>query len=458
MGLSRVSSAGGAPEVLTTPDPSAGESTHRWPQALPGGRAVLFTAGNAGDFEIASVVVQSLPTGPKKVVQRGGYHGRYVRSGHVVYMHEGTLFAVPFDLRRLEPAGQPAPVLQGVTATQGNGGAQFSFSDRGRLVFLPGGSPGIDVPILWLDGAGKTELLRAAPGNYNNIRFSPDGRKLAVDVRDGRERDVWVYEWARDTMSRLTFAPGEDSSPVWTPDGERMAFASTRAGGTTPNIYWQRADGAGEAERLAESMNPQFPVSWHPSGRFLAFHETNPQTRSDIMVLTMDGDEAAGLRPGKVRPFLDSGFIELHPAFSPDGRWLAYSSDESGTHEVFVRPFPGPGGKWQVSTSGGSRPTWSRNGKELFYRVAGPQPQVLMVAAYSVEGDSFRAGSPRQWSQVLVPAAGPASRMFDLHPDGRRVALLKAAEQPVEEKRDRIVFVEGFFEELRRIAPTGRAR
>ena len=452
-GLSRVSSAGGTPEVLTTPDQAAGGSSDRWPQALPGGKAVLFTAGAGGSYESASIVVQSLPNGARKVLQRGGYHGRYLRSGHVVYMHEGTLFGAPFDLGRLELTGPPAPVLEGVAANSGNAGAQFAFSDRGTLVFLPGQSLGAGVPIQWMDKDGKTEPLRALAGNYNNIRFSPDGQRLALDLREGGELDVWVYEWGRDTMSRLTFDPGEDSWPVWTPDGRRIAFASTRADKATRNLYWQRADGTGEAGRLTDSKNAQFPMSWHPSGKFLAFAEIHPQTNFDVMILPMEGDEASGWKPGKPTVFLNSPFFETQAAFSPDGRWLAYRSNESGRPEVYVRPFPGPGGKWQVSTGGGHYPTWSRNRKELFYRTL---ELTLMVAPYAVEGDSFRGEKPRQWSPGLVSTRGPNNRTFDLHPDGQRFAVLKAAEQQAVEKRDHVVFIENFFEELRRVAPAAK--
>ena len=447
-----MSSAGGTPEIVTTPDQATGAFSHRRPQALLGGKAVLFTTAVGGNFEGANIVVQSLPNGPRKVVQRGGYYGRYLRSGHVVYMHEGTLFAAPFDLGRLELIGPPAPVLEGVKANTGNAGAQFAFSDRGTLVFQPGQTVGADVPIQWMDKDGKTEPLRALAGDFNNIRFSPDGQRLALDVRKSSERDVWIYEWGRDTMSRLTFEPGDDAGPVWTPDGQRIAFASTRADKATENLYWQRADGTGEAERLTESKNQQLPTSWHPSGKFLAFSERGPQTSSDIMILKVEGDATSGWKPGKPTVFLSSPFVEVEAAFSPDGRWLAYQSNESGRFEVYVRPSPGPGGKWQVSTGSGTYATWSRNRKELFYRTL---EGTLMVTPYAVEADSFRAERPRQWSPGLVQARG-TSRTSDLHPDGQRFAVLKATEEQTAEKQDHVVFIENFFDELRRVAPVGK--
>jgi serine/threonine-protein kinase len=450
-GLSRVSAAGGAPEILTTPDPAAAEITHRWPQALPGGQAVLYTAHNqVGDFEGASIVVQPLPSGPRKVVQRDGFHARYVASGHLVYMHEGMLFAAPFDLARLERSGQPVPVLEGVAAAVGFAGAQFAFSDRGTLVFLPGQSVGAEVSLQLMAREGQPRPLRAVPRSYRNIRFSPDGQKLAVDIREGRNADVWVYEWERDTLSRLTFDPAADQWPVWSPDGRRIAFGSDRADKATQNLYWQQADGTGDAERLTESKYPQWPTSWHPSGRFLAYSERHPQTSNDLMILPMEADGTSGLRPGKPFAFLSSAAVEGQAAFSPDGHWLAYSSNEGGGPEVYVRPFPGPGGKWQVSTGGGRWPAWSRTGKALFYQ---DDDGSIRVATYVVEGSSFRAEKPREWSPERVLPLPTSIRAFDLHPDGRHFAVLWAPEEETAAKRDHVVFIQNFFDELRRLAP-----
>jgi len=237
---------------------------------------------------------------------------------------------------------------------------------------------------------------------------------------------------------------------MWTPDGRRIAFSSARADQTTQNLYWQRADGTGEAERLTESKNQQYSTSWHPSGKFLAFQETNPQTIWDILILPLTGDEASGWKPGKPTVFLNGPFFESQAAFSPDGLWLAHTSNESGRVEVYVRPFPGPGGKWQVSTASGILPTWSRSRRELFYQEDGR----IMVVPYTVEGDSFRAEKPRVWSPGLVSLR--VGRSYDLHPDGERVAVLKASGDEAEARRDRVVLIQNFFDELRRIAPAGR--
>ncbi len=446
VGLSRVSSAGGTPQTLTTPDAASQEVSHRWPQALPGGKAVLYTAGiGLGNYEDASLVVHTLEGDTRKVLHRGGYHGRYLPSGHLVFIHEGTLFAAPFDLDRLELSGQPVPAIAGVTTNPNTAGAEFAFSHDGTLVYQRG--EGFAVPIQWMDREGKLQPLRGAPDHYDTIRFSPDGRRLALDIID-KNWDVWVYEWGRDTLSRLTFDPGEDRFPVWTPDGRRIAFSSTRADQATRNLYWQRADGTGEAEALTESKNPQVPTSWHPSGGFLAFGEINPQTSQDILILPLTGDEGSGWKPGKPMVFLNGPFFEAEAAFSPDGRWLAYMSNESGRNEVYVRPFPGSGGKWQVSTAGGRLPRWSRSRRELFYP---GEDGRIMVAAYTVEGDLFRAEKPRVWSPRVVPMRF-SNRNYDLHPDGERLAVRDQAEAT----RDKIVLIQNFFDELRRIAPVGR--
>jgi hypothetical protein len=256
-------------------------------------------------------------------------------------------YAAPFDLERLEVTGQPVPVLEGVAATENMNAAQFAVSDTGTLVYLPGQSVGNNVPIMWMGREGKMTALRAMPANWSNPLFATDGRRLAVDIADGANVDVWVYEWPRDTLSRLTSDAALDFKPVWTPDSRRIVFSSTRGDKSTYKLYWQRADGTGDVQRLTESQNPLFPASWHPSGKFLAFAEATRQTSTDLMILPMDGDETSGWKPGKPTVFLNGPFGEFEPMFSPDGRWLAYTSTESGRGEVYVRPFPGPGGSPQ---------------------------------------------------------------------------------------------------------------
>lgn len=448
-GLSRVDSAGGKPEPLTQLDKAAGEATHRWPQVLPGGKAVLFTAHNTGEgFDNARIAVYSMETGKQHTVAHGGSYGRYLASGHVMYMHEGTLFAVPFDLKRLAAAGKAVPVVEGVITDSSTGSAQYAVSESGTLLYVPGKSMGSVTEIQWLDDKGKTAPLRNAPASYDAPQFSPDGTRLTMHLAEaGKRPDIYVYDWKRDTLTRLTFAAETDSVPVWTPDGRWIAYSSGRTGGAG-NIYWSHSDGTGEAQRLTESKNLQFPGSWHPSGKFLAFVEFEPKTTIDIMILPMEGDEKSGWKPGKPTVFLNSPFAEMWPAFSPDGRWLAYTSNETGRNEIYVRPFPAGDGKWQVSSDGGSHPTWSKNGKEIFFR--GQTIGKIMVAAYKTTGNSFQADKPKTWSETEIEVQ--FIRNFALHPDGKRFAILKNPQGQSTEKHDKVVLVENFLDELRRIS------
>ena len=440
-GLSRVSSAGGTPQPLTTLDEEAGEVTHRWPQLLPGSQAVLFTARRAGaNFEEANLVVQTIPAGQRKIVHRGGYHGRYLPSGHLLYIHEGTLFAAPFDVQTLELTGQAVPILEGVLANPRGGSAQFAHSHEGTLVYLPGVATSGRFTLNWLDSKGETKPLRDVPADYQDVRLAPGGQRLAVQINDGAQSDIWVYEWERDTLTRLTFDAAYDYDPLWSPNGDGLVFTSDREGAYS--LYWKRADGSGGVQRLAESRNIRVPESWHPTGKFLAFFEIDPETNSDIRILALEGDDRSGWKPGQVTTFLSTLFNELFPAFSPDGRWLAYQSNESGQDEIYVRSFPGPGGPWQISSGGGTIPIWSENGKELFYLA--PTRQIMMVT-YSAEGESFGGSQPRLWSEERI-AERPFSRGYDLHPDGERFAVLK---ELVEEKPNKVVLILNFFELLR---------
>jgi eukaryotic-like serine/threonine-protein kinase len=449
--LFKVSSAGGSPQPLTTFDKQMGEVTHRWPEVLPGGKAVLFTSSvDVQNYEDAELVVYSMTSRQRKTVQRGGFYGRYFPGGHVVYVHQGTLFAVPFDLKRLEVTGQPTPILQGVIAAPDTGGAQFSISETGTLVYVPGPSARQYISIFWMDRQGKFTPLREAPGDYASPAFSPDGKRLALDVFDRKRDDIWVYELERDTLTRLTFGGDGSFSPIWTPDGQRITYITGEKGGF--ELYWKRADGSGEALRLTADKAVKYPYSWRPDGKVLAFDQLNPDTSWDIMTLAFEGDEKSGWKIGEPKPFLNTPFAERSPAFSPDGRWLAYTSDESRNFEVYVRPFPGPGGRWQISTGGGGYPVWSRNGKELFYRT---KDNKIMVTTYVASGGSFHGDKPRLWSPGQFTDVGHPIN-FDLHPDGKRFAVLKAPATGETLPVNKVSFIFNFFDELRHKVPTGK--
>ncbi len=437
--LSRVFSGGGSPGPFSILDRQAGEVSHRWPQFLPGGKALLFTSTTHGiNYEDADAMVQVLSTGQKKKVLQGGFHARYLPSGHLVYVHDDTLFAVPFDLKRLETSGQPIPVLEQVRNDNGTAGAQFSFSQSGSFVYVPGRNVTNLYSLYWLTSDGKMQPLRETPAAYLAPSFSPDGKSIASSIAAGGKRDIWVYSWERDTLTRLTFTADDlNTWPAWTPDGKRIAYAVTTERGLS-NISWKRADGVGDAQRLIEGKSSLVQPSWSPDGRTL--------TNADIMTLSVEGDEKTGWKSGPAKPFLNTPSNEFFPAFSPDGHWLAYMSNESGHYQVYVRPFPGPGGKWQISTGGGVFPEWSPNGREIFYRTL---ENKIMVAAYTATGDSFRAEKPRSWSDVQIFDLGYFERDFALHPDGGRIAVLKA---PAEAQSGvtKVTFIFNFFHEIRR--------
>ena len=373
----------------------------------------------------------------------------------MIYLQQGTLFAVRFDLNRLETIGPAVPALEGVAANPGvTGGAQLAVSSEGTLVYAPGTAETTANPIDWLTRDGKASVLRATKADWANPRFSPDGKKLALQISDGKQNDIWVYEWARDTLTQLTFDPGEDRAPVWTPDGQRVMFASNRAKASVTNLYWVNADGTGDVTRLTDSPESQTPWSWHPSGKLLAFNANRGATGNDLMILSMEGDAARGRTPGKPTVFLSTPANEAAPMFSPDGRWIAYYSNEApGNFDVYVRPFPGPGGKWRVSTAGGAHPRWSTTTHDLLFLTAVGK---VMVAPYAVVGDSFRADTPQIWSPTSVRAgSSPITIPYDLHPDGKRLAAA-AAQAQASGVQDKVVFVFNFADYLRKIAPGTR--
>jgi serine/threonine-protein kinase len=449
--LQRVSSDGGTPEKLLAI--AEGEATQRWPQVLPGGKAVLFTSPKVtGDFSTSSIVAQTLPDGPRKVLTSPGYYARYVASGHLLFFRDRTLFAAPFDVDRLEMTGPAVPAVENARSNINSGGAQYDVSTTGTMVYAAGDTLSDTAPMKWLDRTGTLSALRSAPSNWTNPAFSPDGRLVAVDIHDGAQTDIWIYDWERDTLSRRTFDTADDARPVWSPDGTRIAYASRRGGSSAFNLYWQRADGTGDAERLTTSTNPQWPSSFHPNGRTLAFFETASSGRSDVMMLPIDGDEKSGWKPGAPAAFLNASYSESSAMFSPDGRWVAYISNEGGRNEIFVQPFPGPGGKYQLSSAAADDPTWSRTASEFFFMNTADLR--VMVMPYRVEGNTFVAGKPVPLNETRI-ASRPRSpsRDFDLHPDGKRF-VVAGSESEAAQRLDKIVFVFNFFDELRRIAPT----
>jgi serine/threonine-protein kinase len=431
--LSRIRDAGGAPELLTDPGATA---THRWPQVLPGGAAVLFTAniGQPNDYENANLAVIKPPGREIKIVQRGGYFGRYLPSGHLVYIHRGSLFAVPFDLDKLETRGTPIPVLDDVGGNASWGGGNLDFSQTGVLVYLSG-KYDLVRPHVWMNSSGQTEPLRSPPGV--GPRWSPDGGRLAIRALG----DLYVHDIQADTTLRLTYNAGLESYPVWAPDGKHVAYGG-------PNgLWWARSDGAGQPHRILETSGAAVAGSLSPDGKRVAYHIAGAKTSRDLWALPLDLTDPDRPRAGTPEELVNTPGADVDPRFSPDGRWLAYASTDSGNYHVYVRSAAGAS-TWQVSTAPGRYPVWSPKTAELYFEAL---DGLIMVAPYSVEGGSFRPGRPRIWSNVRLWMAGTVPN-FDLHPDGKRFA---AAVVQGERPTAHVTFLLNFFDELRRRVPVG---
>jgi len=445
-GLYRIPSTGGTPQPLTFMSKDTSEDSHRWPQILPGGKAVLFTSGVGGSFDqFGNIEALSLETGKRKILA-GGIYGRYLSNGYLVFAKGNSLFAAPMDLGRLELKAAPAPVLDEVSVNGFFGKAQVEVSRTGTLLYLKGGEFRNNNLIEWIDPSGTPKPLIGKPGNYTMPRFSPDGRKLALSsVQDGGE-SIWVYDLGRDVMTRLTFDRLSGRSPVWTPDGKGLLF-SARGG-----IFHIPSDGSGAARPFVENTKVISPTSMHPNGKRLAYMELDLETGYDIWTVPIEWNQGLP-RAGKPEPLLRSKFNEMHPAFSPDGRWLAYFSNESGSTgqgQVYVRPAPDAalaagGGRWQISNIEGTLPVWSRNGRELFFETSDQQ---IMVVPYEVKGDSFLAGTPRPWTPRRTASVAIYGN-YDVAPDGKRAAAVVTPLQQ-EKPRTQITFLQDFFDELRR--------
>jgi eukaryotic-like serine/threonine-protein kinase len=451
-GLWRVPAAGGTPEALTTPQP--GEHSHRLPHMLPGGHAVIFTILKAANqWDDTQVVVRSVATGEQTVLITGGSDGRYVSTGHLVYVRLGTLMAVPFDPVRLAVTGNATGLIDGVMqAANGNLSdmsntlaGQFTVSDTGALIYVTGGAvPMADRSLAWVDRKGASKALPAQPGPYVAPRLSRDGQRVAVSTQGVRQ--VWSYDIGRNAFSAVT-VDGQSSYGIFAPDGKRVVFRLGGAGGAD-NLYWKAADGSGTAEPLTTSARSQTPASWSPDGGTLAFVQEGDTLAQqffqfDIWVLS--------IRDRKTRAVVQTAAHESFPEFSPDGHWLAYVSNQSGRQEVYVQPYPGPGERHPISTNGGEQPAWSRNGRELFYVQAGASGSRKLMSVRIRTAPAFLAGTPETLFE-RVDLQSNWGRSYDVAPDGQRFLITVRKEQPMAPAQ--MIFVQNWTEELKRMVPT----
>jgi serine/threonine-protein kinase len=429
-GLSEVSAMGGVPRELTTLDAQHGESSHRFPQWLPGGRAILFTAGPSADgaWSDAAIVAQALDTGERHVLIRGGSHAQYVPSGHLVYARAGTLFAVPFDAGSLRVTGTPAAVVQGVRENQSSGDSKFAVSAKGSLAYVPGKPQSFEV--MWVDRRGQVSpLIPQQAFEAYQPRLSPDGRELALILARGDD-DVWIYNLTGEVPTRFT-AGANHHFPVWTPDGKRIAFLR----GARPRaLFWQPADRSGPAESILETEAGVIPESWSRDGEVLTFSERDPKDGWNIWSLSV--------RSGEKRPIIRTRFNELNPTISPDGGWLAYTSDETGRLEVYLQPFPNGGRQTRISRDGGTEPLWARNGHELFFR-EGDKLMAVEVSAGVAKGRP-EALFEAPWWERFFPRTN-----YDVTGDGQKFVMVREVDQGP----TRIEVVLNWAEELKRLVP-----
>jgi Tol biopolymer transport system component len=456
IGLMGAPAGGGEPKVLFAAGP---DGVYAFPSVLPGGKAVLFTIlRRNGSPDGAQIAVLDRTTGERKVLLTGGTSAQYA-DGFLVYAAAGTLRAVRFDLDRLAVLSDPVPVVDQVMTTN-IGMANFAVSRGGSLVYVPGNSGSSIAPqrsLVWVNRQGRETPTKLPIRAYGDVHLSPDGTRLAVGIRD-QQADIWIGDLVRQTLTRLTFDPTVDQAPVWMPDGRRILW-SAQAGSGVPNLFMQSADGTGAVEHLLANGNPRFPTSVSPDGTHAVFFENDPRTAQDIMMLDLQPQTDTG--PRQPRPLIHTSAVELAPEISPDGRWLAYQSNESGQAEVFVRPFPDVDhGRWQVSTAGGTRPAWARNGRELFYL---DRSSLLTSVPVHITGSTFEAGSP---VTILTTKYYPGFtglgldlRGYDVSPDGQRFLMIKdgtPGEQASFDPSAHMIVVLNWLEELKTRLPASK--
>jgi hypothetical protein len=410
---------GGVPQRIAVKD-DLGSWTR--PHLLPGGKAAIVS-------HVGGVGVLALDTGEYRMLVENAGDGRYAPSGYLVFTRAGALLAAPFALDRLAVGGPAAVILEDVRTEGQLAVAQAVFSRDGTLIYAQG-SAAIDAtrPV-WVDRQGKVRPVGMPPRSYRSFSLSPDGLRFAIVIGDPNN-DVWVQDLERGALTRLT-SGGNNVQPIWTPDGKRVVFAQNTGGVRTP--FWVLADGSGAPERLFEADHRGGVASFSPDGQLVTFNRRAPDTGLDLWVRPLKGTQAP-------HPFVRTRFTEVGSKFSPDGRWIAYVSDESGQYEVYVRPYPGPGGKWQVSTQGGGEFVWSRDGNELFYR----NGNKWMAVAVNFKPE-FNAETPRALFEGPYVDVGGLS--FDVAPDGQRFLLLEPAEQP---SITHLNVVLNWFEEVKR--------
>jgi serine/threonine-protein kinase len=424
-GIWKVSAAGGTPQEVTRLDRSHGEVTHRWPQILPDNKTLLFTARTGPGWNEAHAELVNVATGERRVAVQGAIMTVYASPGFLVYTQAGALMAAPFDLSR--SALPKIPIASGVEVRELSEGSAFAVSQNGILGYLSG-TRQFERKVVWVDRQGHQENLALPPRAYDNVAVSPDGRFAAVQF-EGPTMSIWIYDFARTTLTPFTPA-GSSQAPVWTPDGKRIVYRGTRAG--FRNLFWKAVDGSAEEERLTTNEAIHTPSSISPDGKLVAFQSIDVVAGTANYLLQLNGDRKPQLLQASAS----------NPQFSPDGHWIAYVSSESGRSEIYLRPFPGPGGKIQISTEGGEEPVWSHDGHELFYINSGSRMMAVDIRTLP----SLAAGSPHLLFTGRYQPSPNTISAYSVSLDGKRFLKVQPAEST--QSVPQINLVTNWLEEL----------
>ena len=440
-GLLVVREGTGEVRALTTIDSTKSERTHRWPSFLPDGKTVIFTVGTADipdSYDDAAIEAVDVGTGARKILLKGGCFARYAPAGFLVYWRSGSLFAVPFDPGKLEVTGASVPVVENVNGDPTTGMAAYAIAQNGTLVYIPGKPGATNLSMAKVDLHGVMTPFPAPPQSYMEPRVSPDGRRIAVTIQSGRDTDIWIYDIDRNTLRKLTFG-GKNRTPAWSPDGKRIAYNAVEHG--EHFVIVRQADGGGVPEVAARGLGRMYIDDWSRDGSsFVLDVEGTTRTGpngpggSDLFVLPLGGDHT-------IRPFLETEFDESQASLSPDGKWIAYSSNESGSYRVYVQPFPRGGGRHLVSSNEGSGPHWAPDGNRLYYYSAGSLVSVPLRTS-----PSFEIGKPQTILSGYQQYPVDSGLMYDIFPDGHSLVILKSKDD--QENLRRIHLVLNWFDEI----------
>jgi eukaryotic-like serine/threonine-protein kinase len=444
-GLWRVSADGGEPTLLTSPDAAQEGDSYAFPSVLRGGRGLLFTIVPPGQVGGSQIAVVDSRTGQRRILIPGGSDAQYVESGHLIFAAAGELRAVRFDPVRLETLGDPVTLLEDVFVKP-TGAADYALSRNGTLAYVTAESGRTPLrSLVWVDRKGREEPLKAPLRAYGPGRISPDGTRVAVGIIDQGNADVWIFDLAGGALKRLTFAPGTNGLPLWTPDGRQIIFSMADRRGVL-NLYSQTVDGRRTPDPITSSPVPQWPTSVTPDGTRVIGFELGPKKPADVILVHVPHPIGGSSRI-VTESLFRGGFAEI----SPDGRYLAYQSDESGQVQVYVRAFPDVrSGPWQISTAGGTRPAWGRNGRELFFLDGSG---ALTAVPVQTSGPTFIGGTPAKLFDTKYLEPNPA-RHYDVAPDSRRFLMIKDdVNSSANATAPSMVVVLNYFEELKRKVP-----